>query len=86
MQHFPWIDRLKIFKSTLDRIVVHLEFRSVHEYNTAARVLEEKAAFLRLEADELLHGRAEVPPECHGFERSGQLIDNGRGRLSTIAD
>jgi hypothetical protein len=84
MQYFPWVDRLKIFRSTLDRIISHLEFRSVHEYNTAARVLEEKAAFLRLEADELLRGRAEVPPECQGFERSGQLIDNGRGRLSSI--
>jgi hypothetical protein len=86
MQYFPWIDRLRIFQSTLDRVIVHLEFRSVHEYNTVAKVLEQKAAFLRMEADELLSGKAEVPPECHGFERSGQLIASDRGRLSSIAD
>jgi hypothetical protein len=84
MQYFAWIDRLKIFQGTLDRVVAHLEFRSVHEYNTAAKVLEQKAEFLRLEADELLRGKAEVPPECQGFERSGQLIASDRGRLSSI--
>jgi hypothetical protein len=46
--------------------------------------LEQKAQFLRYEADELLRSRAEVQTECRGFERSASLIENDRGRLSSI--
>ena len=81
----PWNDRLGLFRKTLDKIIEHLNFRTIHEYNTIANILESKAMFLRYEADELLRDRTEVQTEDRGFERSGQLIDSGRGRLPTIS-
>ena len=65
----------------VDRIIFHLEFRSVHEYNSVANVLEQKALFLRFEADELLSGKAEVPTEEQALRRSGSLIDSDDERV-----
>ncbi len=84
MQYLPWNERLQVFKGTLDRIVSILNFRSPHEYNSIAKILEDKAKFLRYEADELLSKTAEVPTEEQALKRSASLIASDRGRLSTI--
>jgi hypothetical protein len=76
MQHLPWTDRLSLFKTTLDRIVSHLDFRSPHEYNTIAKILEQKAQFLRYEASELLSKSTEVPTRAQGLGRSAPLIES----------
>lgn len=85
MQYFPWNERCQIFKGTLDRVVSVLEFRTCHELITIARILENKAEFLRYEAAELLSKSTEVQSEEKALGRSAPLIDNGRGRLSSIA-
>ena len=84
MQKIPWNDRLSLFRKTLDRIIIHLEFRSPHEYNTIAKILEDKAQFLRYEADELLHSKAEVPTKGRALRRSASLIENDEERDLSI--
>jgi hypothetical protein len=84
IQNSPWNNSLRLFRGTLDRVVVNMEFGTIHEYIAVANILEQKAQFLRYEADELLRSRAEVQTECRGFERSASLIENDRGRLSSI--
>ncbi len=84
MQKIPWNDRLSLFRKTLDRIIIHLEFRTPHEYNTIAKILEQKAQFLRYEADELLHSKAEVPMNSQALRRSASLIENDEERDLSI--
>jgi hypothetical protein len=85
IKNSPWNNSLRLFRGTLDRVVVNMEFRTIHEYIAVANILESKAKFLRYEADELLRKSAEVPTQCQCFERSDLLIESGRGRLSSIA-
>jgi hypothetical protein len=86
LKHSPWNNSLRLFRGTLDRIIVTMEFGTISEYIAVANILEQKASFLRYEADQLLSNRAEVPTLERGFERSPYVIDSGRGRLSSIAD
>jgi hypothetical protein len=84
MQKIAWNDRLSLFRKTLDHIIIHLEFRSPHECNTIAKILEQKALFLRDEGDELLRSKAEVPTKGKALRRSDSLIENDEERDLSI--
>jgi len=61
MNHLSRHEKLILFRKTLDRLIEKLGFRTGHEYNAIAKILEERSIYLRFQADELLSGRAEVP-------------------------
>jgi hypothetical protein len=61
MNHLSRYDRSRIFGKILDRVIYHLEFKTCHDYNAIAKILEARALYLRHEADELLSDDAEVP-------------------------